>query len=68
MDWINYAWGAACIGFGYSLRALTTDVRYPRPKHKWVCQKCPTRIGASDREALKVIAEQHMEDAHGVRL
>lgn len=65
MDWIELAVAGV---IGYAFRALTTDVRYPRPKHKWSCAKCPLRIGASDREVLRVEAEKHMAKAHGVSL
>ena len=65
MDWIQLA--AAAVA-GYSLHALVIDVRYPLPKHKWNCAKCPLRIGASDREVLQREAEKHMAKAHGVSL
>ena len=57
----------ASIVFGYSFRALTTELKYPTPKHKWNCARCPARIGASDKAVLDKVAADHMNKVHGVQ-
>lgn len=64
MDWIQLAWGAACIGFGYSLHGLIA-ANTGANRYKWSCPHCPGVLGSSHKDSLQIARRQHLR-VHGV--